>query len=274
MQEALTILPAAPNDLVMMRTPEDVLAEGRRAAKALTDVISKKKHPVMFGGEQYLEFEDWQTVGRFYGVTAKVIKTARVDYGDVQGFEATAVALRADGYELSQAESECLSDERNWKGKPSFQLRSMAQTRACAKALRNVLAWVVVLGGYKPTPAEEMDDVRNKSAPPPNRAPMVSGPVVSAPTPAAAPVPSCIGTITDIKEVAGGALVTLSTGFVAGTKQPEILAGLKRLKDMDALCELVTRPAARNDRAPTIIEVRPPSRAGVSDPDTPDDPAF
>jgi hypothetical protein len=33
----------------------------------------------------------------------------------------------------------------------------MAQTRACAKALRNVLAWVVVLAGYAPTPAEEME---------------------------------------------------------------------------------------------------------------------
>ena len=40
-----------------------------------------------------------------------------------------------------------------------FQLRSMAQTRACSKCLRNVLAWVVVLAGYRPTPAEEMDGV-------------------------------------------------------------------------------------------------------------------
>jgi hypothetical protein len=40
--------------------------------------------------------------------------------------------------------------------KPLFQLRSMAQTRACAKALRSIFAWVVVLAGYKPTPAEEM----------------------------------------------------------------------------------------------------------------------
>jgi len=37
----------------------------------------------------------------------------------------------------------------------------MAQTRACAKALRNVLAWVVVLAGYRPTPAEEMHDAGN-----------------------------------------------------------------------------------------------------------------
>lgn len=40
---------------------------------------------------------------------------------------------------------------------PLFQLRSMAQTRACARALRQVFAWVVVLAGYKPTVAEEID---------------------------------------------------------------------------------------------------------------------
>ena len=39
---------------------------------------------------------------------------------------------------------------------PLFQLRSMAQTRACSKALKNVFAWVVVLAGYRSTPAEEM----------------------------------------------------------------------------------------------------------------------
>lgn len=49
-----------------------------------------------------------------------------------------------------------MQDEPNWRGKPLFQLKSMAQTRACAKALRNVLAWVVVLAGYAPTPSEEM----------------------------------------------------------------------------------------------------------------------
>src|SRR6185437_14382005 len=58
---------------------------------------------------------------------------------------------------ISSAEAMCLNDEPNWKSKPMFQLKSMAQTRACAKALRNVLAWVVVLAGYAPTPAEEMD---------------------------------------------------------------------------------------------------------------------
>jgi hypothetical protein len=39
---------------------------------------------------------------------------------------------------------------------PLFQLRSMAQTRSNAKALKNRFAWIVVLAGYSATPAEEM----------------------------------------------------------------------------------------------------------------------
>lgn len=161
-------------DIAIYRPPEIVLAEAQKAAKSLAQVVSGKKKPVIMNGEQYLEFEDWQTVGRFYGVTAKVVSTTFIDYGSVQGFEARAVALRADGMEISAAEAMCLNDEDKWStrakyawenGKrtkvgeekvPLFQLRSMAQTRACAKALRNVLAWVVVLAGYKATPAEEM----------------------------------------------------------------------------------------------------------------------
>lgn len=164
----------ANQDIAIYRPPEIVLAEAQKAAKSLAQVVSGKKKPVIMNGEQYLEFEDWQTVGRFYGVTAKVVSTTFIDYGSVQGFEARAVALRADGMEISAAEAMCLNDEDKWSVRakyawengqrkkvgeekvPLFQLRSMAQTRACAKALRNVLAWVVVLAGYKATPAEEM----------------------------------------------------------------------------------------------------------------------
>lgn len=144
-------------ELAIRRAPEKVLNEAKEAAKALQDVISRKAKPVRFNGEQYIEFEDWQTIGRFYGLAAKVLRTAPIVFGDVNGFEADAVIIDVKtGEEVSRAEAMCLSDEPNWKSKPLFQLRSMAQTRACAKAFRNVLAWVVVLAGYRPTPAEEL----------------------------------------------------------------------------------------------------------------------
>lgn len=139
------------------KTPKEILQDAHLAARELQAVISKKKKPVKFNGEQYLEFEDWQTLGRFYGLTVKIDSTKFVEFGDVKGFEAIASVINVNtGIEVSSAESLCLNDERNWSNKPLFQLKSMAQTRAGSKALRNVLAWVVVMAGYKPTPAEEM----------------------------------------------------------------------------------------------------------------------
>ena len=161
-------------DIQVARDPETVLKEAKTAATALMSVVSQKKDPVIFNHQLYLEFEDWQTVARFYGLTARVTRTTFLDFGGVKGFEASADAIRADGMIVSSADSMCLNDEDNWStrskyeyvnGKrtkagdvpvPLFQLRSMAQTRACAKALRNVLAWVVVLAGFKPNVAEEI----------------------------------------------------------------------------------------------------------------------
>jgi hypothetical protein len=179
--------------LSVARPPAMVLAEAQVAAKALMDVIKNKPKPVVMNGETYLEFEDWQTVARFYGVSAKVISTTYVTIGGAAGFECKAEAIdNRTGIPVSAAEAMCLNDESKWSSRakyewrtengkrirkqigsepvPMFQLRSMAQTRACAKALRNVLAWVVVLAGFKTTPAEEMDgvfpDERKKSAKP------------------------------------------------------------------------------------------------------------
>jgi len=148
--------------------PEIILSEAQKAAQALTEVIKSKPKPVIIRGEQYLEFEDWQTVGRFYGLVPKVTETQYIQIGKAEGFSAKAVVVRTkDGMEISGAEAMCLNDEPNWKDKPMFMLKSMAQTRACAKALRNVLAWVVVLAGYKPTPVEEIIEVENISQNPP-----------------------------------------------------------------------------------------------------------
>lgn len=159
---ALVSIPPSLDALALQRTPDLVLEEATRAAKALAQVIENKQKKVQFNGKTYLQFEDWQTLGRFYGVTAVCRETKYVNFGDdefaIRGFEATADALLVGtGQIISSAEALCLDDEQNWSRKPLFQLKSMAQTRACAKALRNVLAWVVVLAGYAPTPAEEME---------------------------------------------------------------------------------------------------------------------
>lgn len=212
MSDELAVYEGQGQDIMTQRPPDVVLAEAQKAARALADVVSKKKKPVMMNGEQYLEFEDWQTVGRFYGVTAKVIRTNPIEMSGVMGFEAYAVAIRTDGMEISAAEAMCMNDEPNWKSKPLFQLRSMAQTRACSKVLRQVLAWVVVLAGYRATPAEEIQDMAGASKAP------ITPPQSKTATAPAAKVDS--NTVTGIVEV-----VSVKTGKSA--KGPYTKFGIK-----------------------------------------------
>src|SRR5580700_10112305 len=120
--------------LAMPRAPEIVLQEAAKAAQALREVIERKPNKCVINGKTFLQFEDWQTLGRFYGVTAAARTTAYIEQGRVRGYECHAEAIRADGQVISAAQAMCLDDEQKWKDKPLFQLRSMAQTRAQAKA--------------------------------------------------------------------------------------------------------------------------------------------
>lgn len=162
--------------------PDIVIKQATQAAKALKAVLDSKPRPVTINGQQYLEYEDWQTLGRFYGFHVRTLDPEPVEIFAVKGAKAKAIVYNPQGVELGGAEAYCLSDEKNWAGKPWYQLGSMAQTRAGAKALRNLLAWVVVLAGYAPTPAEEIP-TREKplqfpdSAPPPTKKCSICGAV-------------------------------------------------------------------------------------------------
>jgi hypothetical protein len=166
------VLAPPQHDLIVSRPPEVVLEEARRAAVALGKVLASKPKKVEFGGRRYLEIDDWTLLGRFYGVTVRIVSTQPIEVNGAHGWEAFAEAIRiSDGAVLSRVESMCLSDEPNWRNKPQMQLRSMAQTRACSRAFATVLRWVPVLAGYAGTPAEEMDGmhaanpVRSAAAP-------------------------------------------------------------------------------------------------------------
>ena len=150
--------------MVIEQKPGEVIVRGQEAAAQLQKIVGSREKKLLLGGKQYLFFEDWQTIGKFYGVTPKIVETSEIREGDkLVGFLAKAVAIYDRG-EVSGAEAECAYDEPNWSGKPRYQLRSMAQTRACAKALRNCLGWVAVLAGYEATPAEEMAGEKQSSS--------------------------------------------------------------------------------------------------------------
>lgn len=145
-----------PQALVLQKPQEDT-AFAQKSAVLLKDIVSQNRWAIKLGAGEHLKYEAWQTIGKYYGYTVRTGDAKYVEYGDVKGFEARAWVIdNKTGTEIGGAEAVCLNDEPNWKTKPLFQLKSMAQTRAGSKALRQILGFVVALAGYSPTPAEEM----------------------------------------------------------------------------------------------------------------------
>lgn len=153
LDEQMAVVPQEEITTPANFNPEKQIEEGKRAAKALMEITK----PVLIQGKKYLRFEDWQTLGKFYNLTVGVEWTKRINENNEEGFGARAVVYH-HGKVISAAEAQCMRAEYNWRDRDDFALRSMCQTRACAKALRNVLSWVAVLAGAEPTPAEEMSD--------------------------------------------------------------------------------------------------------------------
>lgn len=155
-ENGLVVTPSK-KELVLEGDPEQQLAFAMKAANALMKAVKQKPKPVMIRGEQYLEYGDWQTLARFFGATASVAWTKPMldAKGNVRAYEARAEVLH-NGVVISSAEAMCTREEPNWRTRDEFMLRSMAQTRASAKALRNAYGWVAELAGMKATPAEEM----------------------------------------------------------------------------------------------------------------------
>ncbi len=146
-------VPPVRKEVVLEGDPDAQLAYATKAANALMGLVSKKKSPVVIRGKTFLEFGDWQVLARFYGATVEIEWTRPLPDG--AGYEARALVKR-NGEIISSAEGMVTREEKKWRDSDDYAIRSMAQTRTSAKALRNAFGWVAELAGYASTPAEEM----------------------------------------------------------------------------------------------------------------------
>lgn len=147
----------APSDL---DKPAHDTEFAQKSAVFLVDIIKKNNWSRKLGGQgEHVQYEGWQTAGKYYGLSVKTHSAEYVEIGNSHGFKAKATVVNEQtGVEVGSAEAYCMDDEGNWKNKPKFQLASMAQTRAGSKALRQILGFVIALAGYNPTPKEEMTE--------------------------------------------------------------------------------------------------------------------
>lgn len=144
--------PVASTNLFRTDNPAEVLKRAQETADALMPAVRARNLSMQIQGREYLRVEAWMTLGAMLGVTAVCEWTRKLD----NGWEARVEARTLDGRTIGAAEAECLRDEKRWKDADDYAVRSMAQTRATAKALGSVLRFVATLAGFEGTPAEEM----------------------------------------------------------------------------------------------------------------------
>src|SRR3989304_418813 len=140
-------------------SPSVSLERAEAVAQSLKKYLDQRKGLVMkIGPSEHLRFEAWDFLGSRFGIDPSIVRTEYVPPSETrpEGFNAVAELVRFQTGEALgvRAEAFCGRDEQNWAKKPLFQLESMAQTRACSKVSRLALSWIVVMGGYQPTPAE------------------------------------------------------------------------------------------------------------------------
>jgi hypothetical protein len=151
--EIITIPPSSEMTLFGTSDPEVVVDRASKCATALARIIEAKVLYTPIGGRKHIRVEGWTLLGTMLGVFPVCVWSRRIE----GGWEARVEARTRDGAVVGAAEAQCRDDERNWRDRDDFALRSMAQTRATSKALRLPLGFIMAISGYDATPAEEMD---------------------------------------------------------------------------------------------------------------------
>lgn len=157
----------APMNLFRTEDPDEVIAKATATANALKAVVDAKNLTKDIQGKAYVLVDGWTLLGTMLGVFPICVWTRPVHEfpanqgSPVVGWEARVEARTLAGAVVGAAEAQCTRSENLWKSRDDYALRSMAQTRATSKALRQPLGFVMTLAGFAETPAEEMPKAEN-----------------------------------------------------------------------------------------------------------------
>lgn len=136
------------------------LGKAKKMANELTNFLEANKLVMNIAGKKYVPVEGWQFVGETQmGLTNIVANCERVDTADpkVVAYRAMVEVVNQQGTVISRGFAWCSNTEKKKKTFEEYAIASMSQTRAIGKAYRNILSWIVKMGGYEATPYEEMD---------------------------------------------------------------------------------------------------------------------
>jgi len=160
---------SAKNELTI-KGNYDIAAPSQMAAmaKVLKAHIVNQGLSTVILGKNYVQCEGWQFAGGLMGMAAKIIKVENLSSGTEKKWRTDVEIVRLkDNVSIGFGTAICSNLEGKKKTFDEYAICSMSQTRAIAKAYRNMIGWVIKLAGYESTPGEEMVKMGEQANPQP-----------------------------------------------------------------------------------------------------------
>lgn len=156
---ALEVVEAEPMPTgIFASDPVQALGQAEALVRAVSKRCTGRQFIVPIGKgdkvKQYPKVEWWTTVGAVLGLFP-VVTSEKESRGSGYVYIAKA-EVRRNGTVITSADAICSTEEKRWSYADEYAVKSMAQTRAVAKAYRIGLSFLAVLAGLEPTPAEEV----------------------------------------------------------------------------------------------------------------------
>lgn len=132
------------------------LQKAKKLGNELKKFLEDNNLTIEIAGKNYVPVEGWQFTGMQLGLT-EVVQSCEPVEGEEIKYKAVVEVINQQGTVVSRGYAWCSNKEKKKSSFEEYAVASMAQTRAIGKAYRNILSWIVKMGGYEATPAEEVD---------------------------------------------------------------------------------------------------------------------
>lgn len=122
---------------------------------ALKKFIEDNKLGLDDHGKKYVKVEVWQYLAQQHGLIPTYL-SEETAYGDTYGVKTTCILHNAQGQEISRSTMIATRDEEFLKNLDRFAVMGLSETRAFARAVKNIYGYLLVALGFNATPWEEI----------------------------------------------------------------------------------------------------------------------
>jgi hypothetical protein len=137
--------------------PIEALSEASRVVQYMVQHCKGAEYIASIQGRNYPKVEWWTTAGMGLSLFPREEKNTRIVRDDPNEiiYEAVVAVYRGDQL-ITRASAIVSSNEKSWRNRDEYAIKSMATTRATGKAYRIGLSGLAVMAGLEATPAEEV----------------------------------------------------------------------------------------------------------------------